>query len=55
MFAVLICSNRLKSKIIAFLGCFKIHCIHTISFPAATPSKTVSSRNSIAFQGRPYE
>ena len=29
------CSNRLKSKMVAFLVCFKIYCFHTILFPKA--------------------
>ena len=42
-----ICNDRLKSKMAAFLACFKIHRFHAISFPKALPSKTVSSRSNI--------
>ena len=31
----------------AILACLKIHRFHTISYPRAPPSKTVSSRNNI--------
>ena len=42
-----ICSNRLKSKMAAFLACFKIHRFHTTSFQKAPPSKPASSRSSV--------